>query len=131
MPKRYQGIIVRGLGRGRSLGFPTANIQLPAGSPPPREGVWAAWARLDGDPVWRQAAAHVGPRPTIAGAQATIELHVLDLPDEDLYGRTLAFELHRPLRSIEKFATLKELQAAIHTDCEQARQLLLNPPLNE
>lgn len=128
MAQMVQGMIVHGRGQGRSLGFPTANLELSNDTPPPPEGIWAAWARLTPNPTWYKAAAHIGPRPTIAGAPPTVELHLLRFPDQDLYGRQLTFILQERLRDITKFATLKELRAAIDTDCKRAEQLLITPP---
>lgn len=128
MAQMVQGVVVRGLRQGRALGFPTANLQLPAASPSLPEGIWAVWAKLDADSTWHKAAAHIGPRPSIAGAGPTVELHLLHFPDQDLYSRQLTFILHERLRDITKFATLKELGAAINADCQRAEQLLITPP---
>lgn len=116
------GTAVRGDGRGRQIGFPTANLTLDVPTDRPSEGVWACWARL-GEHT-HQAALHVGPRPTFAHASATVELHLLDFPDRDLYGETIAFQCVQKLRDIQKFATIEELATAIENDCEHVRRIL-------
>lgn len=127
MADMFQGVVRRGLGQGRSLGFPTANLAIPSSVSLP-EGIWAAWARLDNQESWRKAAAHIGPRPSIEGAAPTVELHLLNFPDQNLYGHTIQFVLQTQLREIKKFATIQALQAAIQSDCQQARALLTSPP---
>jgi len=118
------GKIVRGDGRGRQLGFPTANIQLPTSVALPAAGVYAGVARLENDTAMHVAAIHVGPAPTFERERQTLEVHMLDFPDRDLYDERLSTQIQHHIRDIEKFASVDELVVAIEDDCEQARQLL-------
>ncbi len=117
------GTVVRGEGRGRTLGFPTANVQVQPGTLPPL-GVYAVEAIVDG--VVLPAVANLGVRPTFsaaAGAEAKLEVHLLDWTG-DLYGRELEVAFLRLLRPEQKFASVTELQAQIAVDVHAARATL-------
>src|SRR3989344_8148322 len=118
----FEGEVVRGNGRGRALGFPTANITIRTRVKLP-QGIWASWCRLREDMVWRQGALHVGPRPTFQGEAVSVELHILDFPDRDLYGEVILFVPIVHIREVERFASEEELRLAIAKDCERAREL--------
>jgi riboflavin kinase/FMN adenylyltransferase len=109
-----RGTVVRGDGRGRRLGFPTANLQLPDPKKLlPRPGVYAARAWFG-----RQAAdglLHLGPRPTFPGAAPTIELHLLDF-DGDLYGRSIAVAFCDRIRDVLRFDSTTALIRAMESD---------------
>jgi len=120
------GIIIKGDGRGRALGFPTANLQLtqPTSFSP---GVYAGWAHLNDDTTWYRGAIHIGPRPTFLGASATVEVHLLDFHDRDLYGQTLTCTNVTYLRPVKKFESVEALVAAIQADCDEVRRILKQP----
>lgn len=121
-PYSLRGTVVRGEGRGRGLGFPTANIQVPAGDKLlPKEGVYAVRAMLRRGP--HPGVLHLGPRPTFQGSPPSVELHLFDF-DQDLYGETVRVDFCARIRPIHRFATREELIVAIREDCEQARALL-------
>jgi riboflavin kinase / FMN adenylyltransferase len=113
----FSGTVVRGDGRGRKLGFPTANLRLDNDAQRPADGVYAAWVKLGKET--RRGAVHVGPRPTFAGAAPTVEVHLLDFPDRDLYGERLSFQPVERLRGIIKFDSAEELSVALKEDCEK------------
>lgn len=118
-PYTVQGPVVRGEGRGRALGFPTANIQVQDPEKLlPREGVYAVTATLRSGSF--AGALHLGPRPTFEGSPPSMELHLFDF-DADLYGEEVRVEFRAWLRGIHRFATVDELVEAIRRDCEQAR----------
>lgn len=133
-----EGRVVAGDGRGRQLGFATANLEtdkelLPAA------GVYAARVRLlppDGGPqdcdaeAEYQAVVNLGWRPTFDGRQMTIEAHLLDFAG-DLYGRRLRLYFIARLRDERRFADAVALQQAINGDIACARQLLEATPLVE
>lgn len=119
------GQVVQGNGRGRALGFPTANLVLEQQDAAPGVGIYACWARVQG--VLCPAVAHIGPRPTFRETKTTIEVHILDFPDEDLYGEIIAFHCIGRIRDVMRFDSAQELSAAIHQDCLQARRILHNP----
>lgn len=116
----FAGRVTRGQGRGRTLGFPTANL-LPQGDKPLPRGVFAAEVQYPGSRVL-QAVANVGPRPTFAEAALVIELHILDFSG-DLYGQSLQVALVKKLRDQRAFACPDELVGQIRKDIHQARAL--------
>ena len=116
----FSGCVTKGQGRGRTLGFPTANL-LPQGDGPLPQGVFAAEVQYLGSRVL-QAVAHIGPRPTFAEAALVVELHILDFTG-DLYGQNLQVALVKKLRDQCAFACPDELVGQIRRDIHQARVL--------
>ena len=113
-PPEVEGIVVRGDGRGRELGFPTANLDVPEGLLVPPDGVYAGWTRD------RRAAVSIGTNPHFEGTELRVEAHLLDF-DGDLYDERLVVELWRPIREQRRFDALDELVAAIDDDVERTR----------
>jgi riboflavin kinase/FMN adenylyltransferase len=113
-PPEVEGVVVRGDGRGRELGFPTANLDVPGGLLVPPDGVYAGWARD------RRAAVSIGTNPHFGGVERRVEAHLLDF-DGDLYGERLVVELWTPIREQRSFGSLEELVAAIGADVERTR----------
>ncbi len=122
MSMQLTGTIIRGDGRGRGIGFPTANLKLEREEQRPADGIYAVWAELENKT--HLAVAHVGPRPTFPDATATIEIHLLDFPDRDLYGQSLSVQFVKKLRDIARFSTVEKLVEAIQQDCIKARRVL-------
>ncbi len=121
------GVIVYGDQRGRTLGFPTANIAVSQNRVHPADGVYAAWAEVEGRRF--PAVVNIGLRPTVNGGHRTIEAHLIDF-DEDIYGRCLALSFVARLRDEMKFPGLDALKAQIARDKKLARWLLdLDPQL--
>jgi len=120
-PYRIQGRVMHGLKLGRTLGAPTANIQLKRRHAPLR-GVYVVKAQL-ADGRWLPGVANIGMRPSVEQQNkiAHLEVHLLEF-SEELYGQRLAVEFCQKLRDEEKFATLPELQAAIAEDIRFARE---------
>ncbi|MAF81192.1 hypothetical protein CL628_04230 [bacterium] len=117
------GKVVRGAGRGRELGWPTANLELATPSLQPDEGVYAAWARVDnGDRL--PAAVHVGPAPTVNRTKSIFEVHLINFPDRDLYEMEFEVQIVERIRDVEKFDSLSDLTDAIANDCQVALKLL-------
>lgn len=122
---RLIGEVVGGRQLGRTIGFPTANLQLPSDKFLPCCGVYCVW--VESDSCRRQPGVmNIGYRPTVEGNQITVEIHLLDWSG-DLYGHTLTVSLEHFLRPEQKFAGLDELKAQIQQDCEQARAFLMPP----
>ena len=120
-PYCIQGRVAHGRQLGRTIGFPTANINLSA-HPPPISGVFAVLVHgLDGPP--KPAVANLGRRPTVRGSGVTLEIHLFDT-DLNLYGKRLRVELVERLREERKFDSLDALKAQIAADAQKARQLL-------
>ncbi len=113
------GPVVHGDARGRSLGFPTANLKdenlLPA------NGVYAVFARVDGCPF--PAVANVGRRPTFRGAVVRLEVHLLDFSGE-LYEKRLRVDFVERLRGERTFEGAGALGAQIRRDIQAARRIL-------
>lgn len=117
----FAGIIQRGDGRGRGLGFPTANLPLTSTVVP---GIYTAWAYLNNEQTARPAVVHIGPRPTFPDATPTIEVHLLNFADRDLYNEHLRVELLDKIRDITAFSDVDALVAAIAHDCQTALAIL-------
>jgi riboflavin kinase / FMN adenylyltransferase len=113
------GEVVRGDGRGRTLGCPTANLAT-ANELLPADGIYATIAGLDD--TWHRAVTSVGLRPTIGDDQRTVETHLLD-GEYDLYGRRLRVLFVKWLREQARFDTLDALRIQIAADCEAASAL--------
>jgi len=120
------GVVVKGEGRGRRIGIPTANLDV-VNETVPGGGVYACWCRVLGEDVPpRPAAVNVGRRPTFGGGVTTVEAHVLDY-DGDLYGRTLRLEFEDRLREERTFPGAEALVAQIRSDIGEARRVLRAP----
>jgi riboflavin kinase/FMN adenylyltransferase len=125
---RYPGLtgqVVVGAQRGRLLGFPTANLAVAPERAIPADGVYACFAWLDQKRY--RAVTNVGVRPSFAGAERTVEAHLLDFRG-DLYGLDLKIEFVERLRPEKRFDDLDELIAQIQADIGQATDLLALEP---
>lgn len=119
------GIVVHGLQRGRTLGFPTANLDTENELLPPN-GVYATMATLDG--VEYPSVTNIGVRPTFHLPSATVvETHVLDM-DRDLYGKPMRVAFVQRIREERTFEGVEALKAQISADCQSARTLLGKTP---
>jgi riboflavin kinase/FMN adenylyltransferase len=121
-PFFVDGHVVKGDGRGRQLGVPTANLET-RNECLPANGVYAAWARIakQGEP-W-PAVVNLGRRPTFEGKGGSLEAHLLGF-DGDLYGSLLRLAFVRRLRDERRFAGAAELVEQIRRDIEDARAIL-------
>ena len=122
-PYTLTGTVVRGQQLGRTLGIPTANLQLPAGLAVPKFGVYACCVIVDGKRY--AAVTNIGTRPTVAGEGITVEPWILDYSG-DLYGQEITLECYRFLRSERKFPSLEALQAEIRRNAEETREYVQN-----
>ncbi len=121
-PHEVRGPVVHGDGRGRTLGFPTANVAVPAALALPPSGVYAVRAGRRGDPLG-PAVASLGTRPTFGGGEQTLEVHLFDSPG-DLYGATLRVAFVARLRDEERFDGPAALVAQMVVDAAAARAAL-------
>jgi riboflavin kinase/FMN adenylyltransferase len=114
-PYSYSGKVVRGDGRGRSLGFPTANIQPSSvRKMVPGDGIY--FARVDLGDEMRFGMVSVGVRPTFtADGQRIVETNILEF-DGDLYGRTITIQFLKRLRDEMKFGSVDLLVEQMHRD---------------
>jgi riboflavin kinase/FMN adenylyltransferase len=128
-PYQVTGQVVAGAQRGRSIGFPTANLAVPEGRLLPANGVYATWVHLDDDPLMRgqrlASVTNIGVRPSFDNGQRTVETHLLDF-DGDLYGRPLTLQFVARLRPEQRFPSIAALIAQIGLDAADARRLLMD-----
>ncbi len=118
-PYGVEGRVVRGHERGRTLGFPTANLQ-PQNRVIPAGGVYVTATLIDG--AWRRSVTNIGTRPTFErAAGASIETYVLDWSG-DLYGDVVRVRFLHRLRPERKFASVDELKRQIDYDVARARR---------
>ena len=120
---KLSGTVVKGDGRGRTLGFPTANLAIPVEKFIPESGVYACIARV-GD-IERAAAVNIGLRPTFDGSSATtqIEAHILDFKG-NLYGQEMSLSFIERLRDEKGFPSIQALIDQIQQDISQTRELV-------
>jgi len=119
-PCAIVGQVVRGKGRGRGIGFPTANLVSEV-ELYPAEGVYAVWAEYDGKR--HKGVVNIGYNPTFADTGLTVEVHILDF-DQDLYGQKVKIIFVEHLRKEKTCAGIEELQQLIASDVRAARQIL-------
>ncbi len=125
-PYSVWGRVVRGDARGRTLGFPTANLE-PENELLPAHGVYATTVQIFKDrelsPEAYPSVTNVGRRPTFGGSEVRVETHLLDR-DVDLYGARLAVQFWHRVREERRFAGPDALRLQIAADCVAARELL-------
>ena len=128
-PYRLQGTVIRGDQRGRTIGFPTANIDYSIDKLIPPNGIYACWAYLGNDTSTSlsvfKAAVNIGVNPTFTPDKKSInvEAYLLDF-DRDIYDETLKLEFAARLRDELKFDSVEALVTQIKRDVKQARILL-------
>jgi riboflavin kinase/FMN adenylyltransferase len=130
-PFEIDGKVVRGAGRGRTLGVPTINLAY-EGEILPKPGVYAGRARridpidpIQGDPTWFAAAVSIGSNPTFTkpgDPELFIEAHLLDFSG-DLYDATMRLGFVAHLREQRRYASIDELVAAIQSDIARTREI--------
>jgi riboflavin kinase/FMN adenylyltransferase len=128
-----EGVVVHGDGRGRGLGIPTANLEIPADSALPSRGVYAARAVLAGG---RSAAAvNIGVAPTFTAQSLSstlrLEAFLLDHDGSDLYGQTMRVEFIERLRDERRFESVDLLMEQVHKDIARAREIGARPLATE
>ena len=121
-PFTVSGIVVRGAGRGRTLGFPTANL-APDGETLPANGIYACRAETEDAVVL--ASVHVGPVPTFGSTQLVVEAHLLDF-DKNLLGKRLRIHFLQRIREVRAFLGPDDLVGQIRKDIAATRELDLS-----
>lgn len=119
---QLKGRVVPGVGRGRQLGFPTANLELESPCIMPLNGVYAAYVYVGS--ARYAAAINIGFRPTFGAAGRTLEAHLLDF-EGDLYGQKMVVQFVERLRDERRFPDANALRAQIARDIARARDILL------
>jgi riboflavin kinase/FMN adenylyltransferase len=133
-PLRITGVVVEGDKRGRELGYPTANLPVPAGLAVPLDGVYAGWLTVlepaPGAPAYDEplpAAISVGTNPTFDGLDRRVESYVLDRDDLLLYGDRIAVDFVARLRGSQiRFESIDDLLVQMKADVDAARRILSN-----
>jgi len=121
-PHYVVGTVVEGAKRGRSIGIPTANLDVPAELAVPPRGVYAGWMQVEGRSY--PAVTNIGLRPTFEGEErTTVEAHLIDFSG-DLYGKEVRLSFIARLRDEKKFDGVEALIAQINADIERGRELL-------
>ncbi len=121
-PFAVEGVVEHGAKLGRTIGFPTANIEL-GEYLRPKFGIYATRTRLaDGREI--AGVSYIGPRPIVNGTEERLEVHLFDF-DEDIYGETLETYFIRYLRGDQNFDSWDDMLVQIKLDAEQARAILL------
>ena len=115
------GTVIAGRQQGQSLGWPTANLQIPPQRVIPADGVYAARAHCEGKTY--DAIAYIGTRPTFGSGERLIEVNLLD-QQQDLYGKEMLVEFVDRLRGDHTFASADELAAQIAKDVQRAKDSL-------
>jgi riboflavin kinase/FMN adenylyltransferase len=117
-------VVRRGDGRGRELGFPTANVEVPPDICLPADGIYAGWYRLPSGES-RAAALSLGTRPTFydQADRSLLEAYLLDF-DGDLYDQPAQVRFHRRIRDEVRFDSIPELVDQMDRDVTAARQAL-------
>ena len=118
-PYRISGHVRSGEARGRTLGIPTANISL-SHLFKPRLGVYAVRARLAGEPVWHDAVASIGTKPTFTPTQALLEVYIFDF-SRSIYGQKLEVEFYHFLRPELRFSSAEALITQMHADISDVK----------
>ncbi|OGB89554.1 riboflavin biosynthesis protein RibF [candidate division WOR-1 bacterium RIFCSPHIGHO2_01_FULL_53_15] len=108
-PYRLTGKVVKGVGRGKILGYPTANLKVDPRKLIPAQGIYAGFA--DG----KKCVVYIGSRPTFGAGKTAIEAHILNF-DRNIRGRTIQLDLFARLRGDRQFADTSELKAQIKKD---------------
>lgn len=129
-PYALIGEVVQGQQLGRTIGFPTANLQLPPEKFLPRQGVYLVQVHgiePNSSDAIVPGVMNIGNRPTVDGLKQTIEVHLLDWSG-NLYGKQITVNLEKFLRAEQKFPSLDALKAQIQADCDAARALLAATP---
>ncbi|MCX7993822.1 MAG: bifunctional riboflavin kinase/FAD synthetase [Fimbriimonadales bacterium] len=134
-PLHWTGVAVRGDGRGRALGYPTANLVPIEPLITPPEGVYACVARIRShapspltfaveESETYPAAVSVGKPPMFENARGRVEAYLVDFPDEDLYGRVITLQFLEHLRPQEQFESVDALLRQMARDVARARQIV-------
>jgi riboflavin kinase/FMN adenylyltransferase len=120
-PYRIRGMVGTGQKRGRTIGFPTANLEQVT-TVIPADGVYAAYAFHEADDAW-PATVNVGGNPTFGEHARKIEAYLLEFTG-DLYGKSLRLDFVERLRETKTFAGKHELTEQLRRDAERAREIL-------
>lgn len=117
---RIEGVVVSGKRVGRTIGFPTANIEPTGEYELPPRGVYAGEILIEGETEWRLCMVNHGMQPTIPSGKKTIEAYILDF-DSNIYGKRVTIWFTRFLRHERKFSSVDELIEQLERDVLEVR----------
>ena len=120
-PFSFGGRVIHGDQRGRTIGFPTANLAIPDKRAMLPNGAYGVYVIIDGEQF--KGIANVGNNPTFAGCNRRLEVHVLDFTG-NLYNKPVTVQFVKKLRDEKKFSGIEALVKQLHADEEKARQIL-------
>ncbi len=117
------GEVIHGAGRGKTINFPTANVDYPKEKVAPPNGIYACWAKLGNEKF--MAATNIGLNPTFTPERQipSLEAYLLDF-DRDIYGEVMTLEFVKRLREEIRYTTVEALIDQIHDDVKQTREIL-------
>lgn len=115
------GTVVHGAGRGKNLGYPTANLDLVADFVLPAAGVYAGYSVFDGREY--ASLANLGDKPTFADTEYALEIHLLNFSG-DIYGKKISFNLIERIREVKKFPSSEDLKEQIRKDLLYTKEIL-------
>lgn len=115
------GMVIHGEHIGKSLGYPTANLEIPPEKLLPRYGVYSVKLQIGNKQCY--GVVNIGIRPTLEGKKESVEVHIFDW-NEDIYGQSLTISLENFLRAEMRFDSLIELRDQITKDCQRAKELM-------
>ena len=113
--------VQKGQQRGRTINFPTANLDF-GDLVRPKFGVYSVELRLEGEDIWRPGVANTGNRPTVGGQDARLEVHIFDF-DQDIYGKAVDVRFRTFIREEQKFESFEALKDQIAKDADGARAI--------
>lgn len=122
-PYSMSGEVIHGAGRGKTINFPTANVDYAKTKATPPNGIYACWARLGSERF--MAATNIGLNPTFTPERQipSLEAYLLDF-DRDIYGESMTLEFMARLRDEIRYTTVEALIKQIHEDVDQTRTIL-------
>lgn len=117
---KIEGEVIHGLGNGKKVGMPTANLDINDLSEDIKYGVYACYVYINDERYL--GVCNVGSRPTVDNSK-TVEVNIIDF-DRDIYGLTITIELMKLLRGIHKFNSLDEVKAQVDKDILRTKEIL-------
>lgn len=127
LSKKYKSKVAKGAGRGKKLGFPTANLDFSGLNLDFKTGIYAVWVWIEGQKFG--GVMHYGPRDTFQDKKNSLEIYIFDF-NQDIYGKKIEFELVKFLRPTLKFEKIEDLISQIKKDCQAALKILNKPDLS-
>jgi riboflavin kinase/FMN adenylyltransferase len=120
-PYLIMGKVIKGKGRGKEIGYPTANLEVSPLKLLPPSGVYAVWVLLNGEKL--KGALNIGKRPTFGEKEISIEVHIFNF-NRNIYGKTLKIEIIKRIRDEKKFPSIENLKIQIEKDCKLIDEIL-------